>query len=76
VYRHGRPLLEHHVFHHLQQQLHVLLVVVVKQLHGHPDPLFEYHLVEHVLRQPWLHLLLRDLHGHANPLLESHLQHV
>ena len=77
MYRYAHLLLDPDDLHRLRQQYPLYLVVVLKQLHGYANPLFEYHLVEHVLRQPRLHLLfLRVLHGHADTLLEPHLDHV
>lgn len=75
MYRYARLLLDPGILRGLRQRYPLYLVV--EQLHRHANPLFEHHLVEHLLRQSWLYLLfLRDLHGHANTLLKSHLQHV
>jgi hypothetical protein len=75
VYRHGRPLLEHYVLYHLQQQCPVFLVI--KQLHRHAHALLRSHF-QHMLRKPRVQLLfLRVLYGHAYALLDSHyLNHV
>ena len=74
MYWYARHLLLPDILHRLREQSPLYLV---RQLHGHANPLCEHHLVDNLLRQPWLHLLfLWDLYGHADALLEPQLHHV
>jgi hypothetical protein len=48
VYRYGRLLLESDILYRLREQSPLHLVV--ERLYGYANPLFEYHIVDHLLR--------------------------